>query len=146
MALEYSIHQNVKGIAVTGIVGAAPITVAGNTISIVSPEGTGNGVKWLSARIYAKATTALLTITAKWQVSQDGTTWYDVKPPNNAAHVILVTASASTTVVLDAPEAVYTHFWARLVAVSGAAVGNDSPDDEVQISYNYQLLSYPAGG
>jgi hypothetical protein len=86
MALEYSIHQNVKGIGVTGIVGAAPITIAGNTVSIVSPEGTGNGVKCLSARVYAKATTATLTITAKWQVSRRDHL-YDAKPPNNAAHV-----------------------------------------------------------
>jgi hypothetical protein len=96
----------------------------------------------LSALVYAKATTSSLTITAKWQVSADGTNWYDVHAANNAANVVLVTASANATVQIAAPETVYGSLYARLVVVTADATANDSPDDEFSVSYSFRKVAH----
>ena len=72
---------------VLGLVGAAPLTGGAVTANKV-PMGTVER-NTLSALLYAKATTGSLTITPKWQVSQDGTNWYDAAPANNPANVVL---------------------------------------------------------
>jgi hypothetical protein len=117
--------------AVTGFTGAAPQTVAGasiNTQECVS----------LSVIHYAKATTNTLTVTGKWQVSVDGSTWYDVYGGNSAALVAQVTGTGSAvtaTRVIDAPEAVYGYPNVRFVSVSGTGSGGGAGVDEASIAY-----------
>lgn len=141
-----SVHDfkpNVTPTGVTGLAGAAPQTGAGNTISIASPEGNGATVEVgsLSARVYAMATTNLLTITARWQVSDNGSTWYTAIESNNAAETVLVTGTGvavTATKAISAPDAVYGYKYARCVVVTGVGVGGGAGVDEYSISYNYR--------
>lgn len=124
---------------VLGLVGAAPQTggdVTSNKILMGVVERST-----LSALVYAKATTSSLTITASWQVSQDGTNWYDAVAANNPANVVLVTASANDTVQIAAPDCVYGALYARLVVVTAGATAGDSPDDEFSVSYSYRAVT-----
>ena len=137
MGFSAKIRHTQKPVSLTVFDGAAPQTVTGNTVLMndVMP-GT------MSANVYANAKTNLLTITAKWQVSDDNSTWVDVKLPNNAANVVVVTgtgASVPGTVCLVAPDAVYGKRYSRVVCVSGVGVG-DATDDAASISYNWRLV------
>lgn len=131
------IKPNVLGVAVTGFTGAAPQTVAGTAVLVQGIE-TGS----LSAKVYAKATTNTLTITPKWQVSDDGSTWRDAKPSNNAANVALVTGTGSAvtdTVQIAAPDSVYGSIYARLICVSGVGIGGGAGVDEASVYYHSRV-------
>jgi hypothetical protein len=129
--------SNVQPVSTTGFTGAAPQTVAGNTIVMGKP-GASPRPGTLSAKVVAKATTSTLTITAKWQVSDDGSTWIDAYGPNRATNVAIVTGTGSAvtdTVNIAAPDGVYSFNYARCIAVSGVGVGAGAPDDQAAISY-----------
>jgi hypothetical protein len=122
---------NSTGVATTGFSGAAPQTVAGATIAVRDKIN-------LSALIYAKATVNTLTLTAKWQVSLDGSTWRDVYGPNRATNVVIVTGTGSAvtdTIVVQAPEAVYGYPSVRCIVVSGVGSGSGAGSDEASITY-----------
>lgn len=112
---------------------------AGATVSIWGPAGgVVNGT--LAALVIVDAETNTLTMAANWQVSEDGSTWYDVAgAANNPANVVLATgtagADASVTKVLDAPASVYAWSFARLVVVNGVATG--ATVDTYSIQYKY---------
>lgn len=92
------------------------------------------------ALVYAKATTNTLTVTGKWQISQDGVNWIDVVPFNNAANVALVTgtgAAVSKTVAFTSPSAVYGAKYSRFVLVSGVGSGGGLGVDEGSITYGW---------
>lgn len=130
------------------ISGAAPQVVNGATLAVMHPQGnTGAAVcpGTLSARATLVLTTATLTVTGKWQVSMNGSTWYDVTGPNNAANVVLATGTGSivtTNIVVSAHDACYGHLYARFVLTSGVAAGGGAGVDEVAISYSYRT-EYP---
>ena len=122
---------------VTAVTGAAPITVGGPTFQ---PQVSKPLPNTLYAKVYAKATTSTLTLTGKWQVSQDGSTWIDVVPFNNAASVILVTGTGSAvtaTKAFDAPSAAHGAKYVRFALVSGVGVGAGLSVDEVSVTYGY---------
>jgi hypothetical protein len=99
----------------------------------------------MSADVYALATTNTLTITAKWQVSNDGSTWRDCKPSNGAVNVALVTgtgAAVTDTVCLAAPDCVYGKKYARVRLVSGVGVGGGLGVDEGSVSYNWRQIDH----
>lgn len=129
----------------TAISGSAPQTVNGNTLSVPNPNaGSGNAIEpgTLSALVVARLTTNTITVTGKWQVSADGSTWYDAAPSNNAANVAIATGTgtlATTNKVLSAPEACYGWSKVRFSVVSGVASGGGAGVDEVAISYNYRV-------
>lgn len=128
---------NVLPKAVTGFTGAAPQTVAGNTIVMGKP-GASPRPGTLSATVYAKATTSTLTVTAKWQVSEDGSTWVDAYGSNRAANVAIATGTGSAvtdTVSIAAPDGVYAHNYARCIAVTGVGVGGGAGTDEASVAY-----------
>lgn len=132
--------SNVQPKAVTGFTGAAPQYVNGNAIVMGKP-GASPRPGTLSAKVYAKATTNTLTITAKWQVSDDGSTWIDAYGPNRAANVAIVTGTGSAvtdTVNIAAPDGVYSWNYSRCIAVSGVGVGGGAGVDESSVSYNFQ--------
>jgi hypothetical protein len=134
------LRANVLPLGVTSLnTGTAPQTNGGNTVNILEVEpGT------LSMLFYAQAKVNLMTVEPQWQVSADGSTWYNAKAPNNAAAVVAVTGTGSAvpgTVVVSAPDCVYGWAYARGAAVSRVADAVDG-DDEYNISYNYLMRGY----
>jgi hypothetical protein len=122
---------------VQGVTGAAPITVAGNALD------SGLASLCLGARVYAKATTSSLTLSAKWQVLDDnGTTWIDVVESNNPANVVLVTGTGSAvtaTKMISAPLAVIAGCrQARVVVLSAGGTGGGAGTDECSIAYDFR--------
>lgn len=93
----------------------------------------------LSALITVDAETTSFTWTAKWQVSNNNSTWVDMAHGSqNAAGVALATgtagADAAVTKSIPAPDAIYGWRYARICLVTGGAVGNAV--DTYAISYN----------
>ena len=73
----------------------------------------------VSAKCSATIVTGSVVATFKVQVSQDNSTFYDLKPMNNAASV---TIAATGDVVLSVDSAAHSWKFARIVAtLSGAA-------------------------
>lgn len=92
----------------------------------------------LSARIAATASSSTLSIYANWQVSTDGTTYYDCKPMNNAANVAIITGTGTgttTNVVIDAPS-LFGWKYARVRTYTGGATA-DGANDGVTIDIRY---------
>lgn len=118
------------------LTGAAPQTGAGGSLIAANVE-TGS----LSASIAVTATVNTLTLTGKWQVCDDGSTWVDCFASNNAAQVVIVTgtgSAVSSTRKVDAPPSVYGHLYARYVVVSGVGVGAGAGSETYSISYDYR--------
>lgn len=119
--------------------GSAPQTNAGATLAMNSVM-----VGTLSALVYMQAKVNTMTLEAQWQVSNDGTTWYDAKPANNAATVVAVTgtgSNVSTTIAVSAPDAVYGYAYSRCSVISRVASAADT-NDEYNVSYNYLKRGY----
>lgn len=100
-------------------------TTVTNTGSINVSDSSRPKLKMLSSQVSVTAATATLTVTAKWQVSLDATTWLDVaNGSQNAASVVFATGtSAIVTKVIDAPAGVYAWPYARVALVTGVATG-----------------------
>ena len=76
----------------------------------------------LSVQTTTTIVTGSVVATYKPQVSMDGTTWYDLKLPNNAANV---TVTADATLALDVPSSVMGWMYFRIVAtLSGASTAS----------------------
>lgn len=119
--------------------GTAPETNAGPSLAMNDVT-----VGSLSALVYMQAKVNLMTMEPQWQVSKDGTTWYDAKTSNNAAAVVAVTgtgSNVSTTIAVSAPDAVYGYAYSRLSVVSRLADAVDA-NDEYSIEYNYLKRGY----
>lgn len=129
--------DNANLTAVTGITGAAGQTVAGVKLASANIQpGT------LFALCYAKIGTSNVTLTGKWQVSADGSTWLDCYQSNSAALVALGTSSLNATRAIMAPPAVWGQTFARfLVLSSGAGTAAGAGTDEASISYSYCLTN-----
>jgi hypothetical protein len=130
----------------TAISGSAPQTVTGNALAMMSPDGNGSLAVvpgTLSAKVVANITANTLTLTGKWQVSSDGSTWYNcATSPQNAAAVALLTGTGSlvtTTVCVPAPDVVYGWAKSRFVLTSAAAAGGGAGVDEASISYAFRV-------
>jgi hypothetical protein len=124
------------------------------TADAVAPAGQVDGaslfmgadvkkVKDLSALVTVDAETSTLTMTPKWQGSNDKSTWYDiVHGTNNAAAVAIATgtggADASVVKVIPAPTAIEGWRWARCSIIIGVVTGTTS--DTYSIAYNYNQL------
>jgi hypothetical protein len=111
--------------------------VSGNAVFI------GNDVQRaqaLSALCVLLAETNTLTLTVKWQVSNDNTTFYDCAfSIGNAAATVVGTGTAgadtAVTKVFEAPQAVYGWKYARVAFVVGVATG--AAGDTYTYGYNY---------
>jgi hypothetical protein len=135
MGFNQRLKQAQSALGVTGFTGAAPQTLTGGAVLMKNVAfGT------LVANIYAKATTNTLTITHKWQVSDDGTTWRDAYASNRAANVATVTGTGSAVtdnVAVAAPDSCYGKRYSRCLLLSGVGTGGGAGVDEGNISYNY---------
>lgn len=117
----------------------APQTNAGPTLAMNDVT-----VGTLSALVYMQAKVNGLTLEAQWQASKNGTTWYDVKPANNAATVVAVTGTGSnvnTTIIVSAPDGVYGYPYARCSVISRTQDAVDA-NDEYSVEYNYLKRGY----
>ena len=129
-------HTPIKTVAVTGNLNTlvAGTTTAAGTLPVELMEPHS-----LSAEFLVDAETDTITISGIWQVSDDGSTWVDVKPENNAAIVVLATgtagADAAVTVVLSAPPAVYGARFVRAAVRNAVATG--AAADTYSIAYRY---------
>lgn len=131
-------HLSVKttGATAVAITGTSGTLVAGPTM-ICGDAQPGT----LCVLVYAQATTNLLTLTGKWQVSEIGTTagtWYDAPVSHNPTNSILATgtgSAVSTTRFVEAPDSVYGWKFARYALVTGAATAGAG--DEYSMSYQH---------
>jgi hypothetical protein len=94
----------------------------------------------LSCLATVEAETDTLTITGKWQVSNDTSTWVDAVPQNNAAQVVLATGTAGSdspaSFAVEAPPSVYGWRYSRYVVTNGAATGGAT--DTYALGYCYE--------
>ncbi len=92
----------------------------------------------VSCKVAATAKTDNLAISATWQVSDDGSTYYDLVESNNPANVALITGtgtSATVTKILSAPNLEGFKFArVKLTTATGAA---DGTDDGATLSLRY---------
>lgn len=100
-------------------------------------------VEFPSAVVTVDAETDTLTLTARWQVGNTTSTWFDVaNEPQNPAGVALATgtagADAAVTKVIPAPDAVLGYKFARMALYVGVVTGTD--DDTYSIGYSYRHL------
>jgi len=97
-------------------------------------------VKSLSSLVSVTAATSTITLAAKWQVSNDNSTWVDLAhEPQNPAAVVLATGTTTiVTKVIPAPEAVYGWQWARIAVVVGVTTGASA--DLFAIGYSYRQV------
>lgn len=123
----------------SAVTGNLNTLVAGTTTGGATVDMTRVARNTLGALVTVLAETNTLTITAKWQVSNDGSTWVDVALPNNAANVALATGTAGADVAVTrlivAPDAVYGCRYCRIAIVNGVATG--ATVDTYTLSYNY---------
>jgi len=138
MTLRYNAHV-ASGTFNTVTAGNA---VSGNTLFI---GGTYKKAGDVSAIVGLTAATSTITLAAKWQVSNDGSVWVDaLNEPQNPASVVLVTGTAAAiTKAVPAPQAVYSHKYARCQVVVGVATG--AVGDLYSIGYSYRQLTGAQG-
>jgi hypothetical protein len=135
MPLRYNAHAT-SGTLDTLVAG----TVTGGT-AVEMGDNARQKVRNLSALVTVDAETSTITISGKWQVSNDGSTWVDVTHgTQNAAAVVLATgtagADAAVTRAFEAPSAVYGWRKARFAITNGVVTGNAV--DTYAISYSYR--------
>lgn len=132
MPLRYNISSasgTFDGIAIASQVNGAALVVG---------DGQRLKLKGISALVTVDCETSTFTATAKWQVSNDNSTYVDVSNgTQNAAGVVLATgtggADAAVTKCISAPEAVYGWKYCRLSLVAGGTTGTTS--DTYSIGY-----------
>lgn len=104
----------------------------------------------LSAYLDVIAKTNTMTLTGKWQVSQDGTNWRDIELTGSSGVAssntprILSTGTGSAVeakTVLPAPDMVYGYRFCRVCVVVGVADSAD-PADAWAYSYSYQRSDF----
>lgn len=123
-------------------VGAGTVT-PGNAIFM---GNVARKVANLSAVVNVTAATSGIVLTGKWQVSNDNSTWDEVRTMNDAAYVALATGTVTATgdLVIDAPMCVYGARYARFVIVNTVQTG--ASGDLYAISYAFRQLSAAEAG
>lgn len=135
MTMRYNAHSS-SGTLDTLVAGSV---VGGTAVDL--GDNARQKVRSLSALVTVDAETTSLTMTAKWQVSNDGSTWVDVaNGSQNAAGVALATgtagADAAVSRAIPAPDAIYGWRKARIALVTGGATG--AAVDTYSLSYSYR--------
>jgi hypothetical protein len=129
MGLKYNVS------AVTGNANtlASGSTIAGNSVMMGQ---NARKVRSLIALVSFTAATSTLTATGVWQVSNDGSTWVNAVPSNNAANVTFTTGTAAIkTASIEAPQGVYGWKYARFTFLTGVTTG--AAGDLYSIAYSY---------
>jgi len=126
----------------TGDLTAAPAagTTTGGTA--LATAGIENGT--LSCLFTVDAETSTLTLTGKFQVSDDNSTWYDLAgDAQNPANVLLATgtagADAAVDRVLPVPTAALGWKYVRGAVVNGVATG--AAADTYAMTFHFRYVS-----
>lgn len=119
--------------------GVAPGSQVNGTALFIG--GMHRKVDHLSALVTVDGETNTITLTGKWQGSNDGSTWFDVAhASHNPAGIALVTgtagADAAVTRVLPAPAGVYSYKYARAAIAVGVVTGTSN--DTYSMSYCFR--------
>lgn len=138
---QSDLRQGVVGVAfATNFpAGAAPQVLNGASVRMarVEPET-------LSAHVRVTAQTTDITMYAQWQVSMNGTNWYNAKGSTNSANVVLATGTAgadtAVDVVLSAPESCTAWRYARVQLYTGAASATTGDLGGIQYYYRENNL------
>ncbi len=149
MSFNLKLAEAVGGAASTTINGqshtAPNNVVAGKTLTM-------NDVAWgtLSAYVDVVALTSTMTLSVKWQVSHDNSTWQDVQiegasaVANSDTPEVLATgtgAAVETKKVLTPPLCVHGWRYVRVALVVGVA-DSGSATDAWAYNYNYQRRDF----
>ena len=129
-----------RRLAPTGGSGTFASADAGTVKAAAALQTNSIRLGTLSAYFDVTANTNTLTLTAKWQVSDDNSTWIDLAPLNNAANVVLATGDGSgvdADKVIGAPTEIWGWKYVRAVVVSGVASGSAS--DTYAIAYRHVM-------
>lgn len=135
MTMRYNAHSssgNIDTLVAGSVVGGTAVDLGDNA---------RQKVRALSALVTVDAESASLTFTAKWQVSNDGSTWVDLaNGSQNAAGVALATgtagADAAVTRAIPAPDGIYGWKKARIALTTAGATG--AAADTYALSYCYR--------
>lgn len=135
MPLRYNTYAT-SGNAATLVVGSV---IGGTAVDL--GDNARQKVRALSALVAVDAETNTFTFAAKWQVSNDGSTWVDVaNGSQNAAAVVLATGTAGAdplvTKSIPAPDAIYGWRQARIALVTGGTTG--AAADTYALSYCFR--------
>ena len=130
MSLATRLKVNRQAISETGLSGASGSTFAANSIE---PGRAVPGT--MTARAAISILAGSCTVSPKWQVSDDASTWVDLKPANNAA---IVGISSSTTLWLQGPPAISANRYARLALLTSGSSTTTSATLLWTVSYNYE--------
>lgn len=127
---------NASSKSVTASGQSSGTVLAGNPIFMGSGAAK---VGSLTALVSFTANTSTLTVTPKWQGSNDNATWVDLASANNAANVTYATGTvAIKTASIDAPLGAYGWRFSRFCFVTGVTTGGAA--DIGTIAYNYRQL------
>ena len=128
-----------KATAATAITGAAPQSLSGSALAV---NGIDRG-SMICADIVMNVRTSNLTMTPKWQGSDDGSTYYDIKLANNPAAVATAAGTGSdvaTTISLGM--ACRPPFkWVRAVVTTGGSA-TGTANDTASVSYRFVRASF----
>lgn len=120
----------------TGV--AAGSVVSGNVVHM----GNRSSFKGdLSAHVNVTANTSGLTMSPKWKVSSDNSTWYELVDQANTAVVALATGASgggdvNGSKVISAPSAIKGWQFARMDVEIGVATG--TTNDVWSVAYTYR--------
>lgn len=109
---------------------------------VIACAGSQFNIEWdsLAAVVETGITTTSLTVTSKWQVSNDGTNWVDFLGLNCAANVQVAAAGSGslvTTQYVQGFPGVNPGFpYIRLAVKTGGATGGTG--DNVTVAYNFR--------
>lgn len=128
--------------------------VAGDLNTLVAGTTTSGGTLEtrlinpgsLSALFVVDAETNTITITCLWQVSDDGSTWYDLLPQNGASLVARATgtagADASVSEVLMCPAAAEGWVYVRPAVRNAVATGAAADTYSIQSHYTKRPFEF----
>lgn len=124
--------------------GTLDTLVAGSVVGGTAVDVGDNArlkARFLSALVVVEAETTSLTLTAKWQVSNNGSTWVDVaNGSQNAAGVVMATGTggddAIVTRMFPAPDSINGWRKARIALVTAGATG--AAVDTYALGYCYR--------
>ncbi len=120
-------------VALTGV--TATSTAGGPTLAMAAANMEPGS---LVANVSCDLTTSTTTVITRWQVSNNGTDWVDLKPINDAAIVGVPSAGTGSLVTTTWAQACQTNVpypYVRLAILVGVATAGAG--DNVTISYNY---------
>lgn len=130
--------------AVTGTFDTVVAGATAATIPYVFMGQSYQKVKELSATLIIDAETDTITVTARWQGSNDASTWVNISHgTQNAAGVVLATgtAGADAAVTLNIPAPANSAGWKYLRCAPIVGVTTGAAVDTWSVQYRYHQIS-----